>query len=192
MLLKALKCLGADDVLYTAGVLGCYLGADRHADQPGREQRVPVIYLVGYLPALVQKGYEAFFVNFDISVGPEVFHGHADARLGKTQLVCDVYGADVSLAVVYDEYSFKVVFGWIPGSSRVCHLTWRLIFLHILSHYILPSQVQNAVDNLTEAGYSRFYTELEAGYVQTFKNRRPRAARGIQLSARHGRRRRCS
>ena len=137
MLLKALKCLGADDVLYTAGVLGCYLGADAHADQPGREQRVPLIRqdiaaakngavlsgsLVGWGDALIPDFTLAVRVVTDTSTRLARIKRREYARFGARILpggdMYDQHQAFLQWAAGYDD-------GGLDTRSAVLHNEWQ-------------------------------------------------------------------
>ena len=52
----------------------------------------------------------ALVIHEDITVFAQIFHGHADAGLGKGQLVGDVDGADIGLFLGQHEYGFQIIF----------------------------------------------------------------------------------
>ena len=110
MVLNGGKALLADDMLDPAGVLRGSLSADAqgfHTPLPVPEE------LIDHFRDLFSRGSQgnvAVFVHADMAAVAEILHGHADAGLGKSQLIGDIDGTDIWLIQTEDQYGLQIVF----------------------------------------------------------------------------------
>ena len=52
----------------------------------------------------------AVFIHADMAAVAEILHGHADAGLGKSQLIGDINGADIWLSQTEDQDGLQIIF----------------------------------------------------------------------------------
>lgn len=110
MVLNGGEALLADDMLDPAGVLGGSLLIDSQRFQPLGQDPVALIDHFRDLFSGGGQGYVAVFIHADMAAVAEILHGHADAGLGKSQLIGDINGADIWLSQTEDQDGLQIIF----------------------------------------------------------------------------------
>lgn len=98
MVLDGPEAFGADHMFNAARILhGCLL-VHAKVHEPLGKHGVAFIHGLGDFFSNAAEGDMALVIHEDITVFAQIFHGHADAGLGKGQLVGDVDGADIGVS----------------------------------------------------------------------------------------------
>ena len=100
----------AEDVLGLAGVLGGGLFVHPQLHEEVGQQTVAAVDPLGNLLARGQKRQIALAVHRNVAVFPQLFHGDADAGLGVAQLIDNVDGAHLALALGEHQDGFQIIF----------------------------------------------------------------------------------
>ncbi len=111
MLFYSRKALCADDVFNPTGVFFCSLFRNAQLDEPVGEQGMPLIDGFGDLAAGFGQGDVAVLIYQNMPCISQVFHGDADAGLGKCQFIGDVDGTDVAVFLTENQNGFQIIFG---------------------------------------------------------------------------------
>lgn len=78
------------------GVLCGDLGIDAKGSEPAGKQCVPFVDLVGNFFSFIGQGNISQIIYQNVTVGPEIFHGHAYAGFGDGQLLRNINGTDIA------------------------------------------------------------------------------------------------
>ncbi len=109
MLLQPLEGLGADVVLYTAGVLGGLGLGDAQLGEPEGEKAVALVDPLGDLPAGGGELQGPVGVHGQVALLPKELYRPADAGLGVAKAVGHVDGADEAFFIFQDQDSLQIV-----------------------------------------------------------------------------------
>lgn len=110
MVLNGGKALLTDDMLDPAGVLRGSLSADAQGFQPLGQDPMALIDHFRDLFSRGSQGNVTVFVHADMAAVAEILHGHADAGLGKSQLIGDIDGTDIWLIQTEDQDGLQIIF----------------------------------------------------------------------------------
>ena len=110
MLLDFGKAFRADDVFDLAGIFSGHVFIHAQVDEQRAEDAVALINTFGDLAAAFRQMDVIFTVHGDVSVFTQLFHGNADAGLGKVHGSGNIDGMDTLSFEGENEDGLQIVF----------------------------------------------------------------------------------
>lgn len=104
-----IECLFSDDVLDAAGVVVRRFLIHAETDQPFPEELMPVIHSVSQSFAALCKSDISLFGYADVALFLQILYCDADAGLGESHLIRDVYASDYRFFFTYDEDRLQII-----------------------------------------------------------------------------------
>lgn len=109
MLFDCLEAFLADNMFDAAGILGGNLGVHTQTGKPFGQKLMAFIDHFGNLLAALRQINKAFFGHGYMILLPQIFHGHTDAGLLKTQLLRYIHGAHHRFAFAQYQNCLQII-----------------------------------------------------------------------------------